>query len=253
MKKYMPQQRSIETKHHLDGQPGRDHESLILPMSIIKLSKNIRLDVDEEEIRQLAASIEQNGLINPITIRKTDEGSFEIVAGTRRYLALQKLGRKDAPVRIKNINQDQAAILKLAENLDRADLTGWEVCQAVYNLLPICGDSQTKVAELIKRDRSYVSRCVAVVDAKPDVSRVKQLSLRELFRLFAQGSNSSSRKPSGPIPGGRSVERVVAYRERRQGQAFSLRVNFDFDKTSVGDRERLLKQLKDIVKKLESR
>jgi ParB family chromosome partitioning protein len=238
----------------LHGTVQRDHESLVLPLSVIKLTRNIRVDEDEDRIKGLAASIDQNGLINPITVRKTEGGEFELVAGFRRYHALKILGRKEAAVRIKNITEDQAALLKLAENIDRSELTGWEVCKAVYGLLPMCGGSQSRVAELIKRNRSYVSRCVSVVEAKPDVSRVKHLALRELFELFAKRRDSAGeRRPSGPIPGGHAVDRVIRFNERRGGRGFTLRVHFDFDKSSAGDRERLLDHLRELIKKLESK
>lgn len=59
------------------------------------------------------------------------------------------------------------------------------------------------------------------------------------------------RKRSGPIPGGRAVDRVVRYKERRGGRAFTLRVHFDFDSSTAMDKERLITQLKSILKKLE--
>lgn len=59
------------------------------------------------------------------------------------------------------------------------------------------------------------------------------------------------RKRSGPIPGGRAVDRVIRYKERRGGRAFTLSVHFDFDKTTFGDRQRLLCELKKVLKILE--
>jgi hypothetical protein len=64
---------------------------------------------------------------------------------------------------------------------------------------------------------------------------------------------ASTRKLSGPIPGGRAVDRVIQYTERRGGQAFTLRVNFDFDKSSDGDKYRIVNELRRLLKRFEAK
>lgn len=261
MKKYTPQERNIDSRHHLDGQPGRDHQALILPLSVIKPKENIRTDVTG--IDELAESIRQHGLLQPLVVFK-DNGGFTLIAGHRRLLALQKLDMKEAPVRIQAVDENHAQVLKLVENLQREDLSGADEIIAVAKLFIICNGNQTELAHVIGKSKTYVSRCLKAFEfIKTTGVATSQLSKSVLFELAENGASvkvledsdkptvQEARKPSGPIPGGRAVERVIAYRERRQGQAFSLRVNFDFDKTTEGDRERLLKQLKDIIKKIE--
>lgn len=241
---------SRENKTPLEGQPGRDHQAMILPIGAIRLAKNDRLKV--EGIDELAASISQHGLLQPLVVRKAN-GHFELVAGHRRFLALQQLGRKEAAVRIENVTEEISNVLRLVENVFRNNLSGWETCKAVHSLLPQF-ETQTQLAEAIQKDKGYVSKCLTVVKANPEVERVQHLSLRELFNIYgSEEKRTKPRRPSGPIPGGRAVDRVIRYNERRGGRGFTLKVHFDFDKTGEGDRARLITQLRELLNKLESK
>ena len=125
--------------------PMRDDKALLFPISAIKLGKNVRDKL--ENIEELAASIRQNGLLQPLVVAKV-LGGFELVAGRRRLAALQFLGAKMAPVRITGANADQIEVLRLVENIQRDNLSGWETCKAVHSLLPQF-QTQRKLADEI--------------------------------------------------------------------------------------------------------
>ncbi|MBX2989154.1 MAG: ParB/RepB/Spo0J family partition protein [Bdellovibrionaceae bacterium] len=248
--KYMPKQQKLEQKHYLQGQPGRDHQAMILPLAAIRVLKNDRILVDG--VDELAASIAQHGLLQPLVVRKAN-GHFELIAGHRRYLALQKLGRKEASVRIENVTEEISNVLRLVENLFRNNLSGWETCKAVHSLLPQF-ETQAQLAEAIQKDKGYVSKCLAVVRAAPEVERVQHLSLRELFNIYgSEEKRSAPRAPSGPVAGGRyGAQGCLTFNERKDGKAFSLRLNVDFERTPSESRTQIIKTLENILKKLKA-
>lgn len=105
----------------------------------------------------------------------------------------------------------------------------------------------------IGKSRSYVSKCITVVKATTNVEHIQHLRLYELFQLHSRKIVDviSERKSSGPLPGGRSSgQSVLQYKERRGGKAFSLRLNYDLEKTGKNDIERIVSKLEEILKKL---
>ncbi len=248
MKKYIPTHQPLEHNHHLDEEPRRDDKAMILPLKVIHLVKNDRINI--HGIEELAVSIEQHGLLQPLVVRKAN-GHFELVAGHRRYLALQHLGRMEAAVRIEKVNEKTTDILRLIENLYRENLSGWEICKAVYELSKEF-ETQAQLAEAIQKDKSYVSKCIAVVNANPEVERVQLLSLREIFKLYGtEKRGSKERNSSGPIPGGRyGAEGSLTFRESKGGKAFSLRLNIDEDRTPPRAVEKAIDQVEQILQRL---
>jgi ParB/RepB/Spo0J family partition protein len=248
MKKYIPQPQPLEQKHHLDEEPRRDDKAMILPLSAIHMVKNDRVNIDG--IESLAASIDQHGLLQPLVVRKAS-GRFELVAGHRRYLALKHLGRPEAAVRIENTDEKTTDVLRLIENIYRENLSGWETCLAIHSLSAQF-DSQKQVADAIQKDKSYVSKCIAVVKANPEVERVQLLSLREIFKLYGtEGQHEKSRKVSGPIPGGRyGAEGCLTYRENKNGNTFSLRLNIDAERTPPGAVDKAILQVEEVLVRL---
>src|ERR1035437_866402 len=134
MKKYVPQQRKLEEKHHLEGQPGRDHAALIIPINAIKLGANVRADLGDLE--ELTASVMEHGVLQPVILAKV-AGGLELVAGYRRLEAAKRAGLAEVPARIVNATEDQIAVLRMVENLIRENLTGLEQIRAVAALVPI--------------------------------------------------------------------------------------------------------------------
>ena len=81
-----------------------------------------RTQFKKEEIEELAASIEKDGLLQPILVRQIADGTYQIIAGERRWQASKAAGLKKVPVRIKEVDDDQALELALIENIQRSDL-----------------------------------------------------------------------------------------------------------------------------------
>ncbi len=128
-----------------------------LPINKISPAKvQPRQEVNQEELKELAQSIKEKGFIQPIVVRKNKEGGFEIVAGERRYLASKSLGLKEIPTIIKDVNDKDAFILAIVENLQRKDLNPIEEAQALSRLIAEFSFSLAQVAQFVSKDKTTV-------------------------------------------------------------------------------------------------
>lgn len=111
---------------------------------------------DEEKIEELAKSIEENGLLQPINVRKID-GRFEIIAGERRYRACKKLGLKDIPCIIHQMKDQDVDVLAIIENIQRENLSVIEEAKAYQTLLFTYGYTQTELASRVGKKQATVA------------------------------------------------------------------------------------------------
>jgi len=100
---------------------------------------------EEQAIAGLAASIEENGLLQPVSVRRTQDG-YELIAGERRTMAFRLLGRETIPAIVAEVDDGQSAALALIENLQRSDLDFLEEATALRELLKMRGCSQKELA-----------------------------------------------------------------------------------------------------------
>jgi len=103
----------------------------------------------------LIESIKEQGIINPLTVRKDKTGKYEIIAGRRRFESAKALNLKEIPIIVKDVDDIEAKVISLRENWDRGNLTIKEEGQAFRDLLEKLG-SIPKVADYVKRTREYV-------------------------------------------------------------------------------------------------
>lgn len=250
----------------IEAAVSRDVHAMVLPLTAIKLPMNIRSALDTDGIQELSNSITQHGLLSPLLVSKV-EGAFKLIDGHRRYAALQALGKTEASVRILNVTEDEAAVLSLVSNIIRETLAPADEVKAVAKLLPIVNANQSELARMLGKSNSYVNRCVRaakLLEEHPSCATSHSLTKSILFEaadskdpamLESLASNKAptvreARARSGPLPGGRAIATPIQYRERRGGKAFNLRLSWDSEKTPSADRERMITQLQDIIKKL---
>jgi ParB family chromosome partitioning protein len=112
---------------------------------------------DEEELEELAASIQEVGLLQPPLVRQKEEGRYELIAGERRLRACQLAGLKVIPVWVRCAAEEAAARASLIENLQRVDLNAIEVAKALKRLGEEFGMTQHEVAQSVGKKRSTVS------------------------------------------------------------------------------------------------
>jgi len=117
-----------------------------------------REEFNEDKINELADSIKENGILQPIILRKVGaEGGFEIIAGERRFRASKKAGLKEIPAIIKKLNNHQALELAIVENVQRSDLTVVEEAKSYKKLMKEFSYSQEEVAKKVGKSRSHVA------------------------------------------------------------------------------------------------
>ena len=111
----------------------------------------------EEELRALSESIEANGLLQPITLMKEEDGSYRIIAGERRYRACKMLGMNAVPSIICTVTDEDAAALALIENIQRSDLNCFEEANAIDNLIDKLDLTQEQAAKKLGKSQSAVA------------------------------------------------------------------------------------------------
>ena len=127
-----------------------------------------RTHFDEAELKDLAASIEASGLLQPVVVRPK-AGSYELIAGERRWRAVQKLGWEKIPALIREADDRTALTLALIENLQRDDLSPIEEARSYQRLMDEFQVSQAEVARVVGRDRSTVANALRLFKLPEEV------------------------------------------------------------------------------------
>lgn len=127
-----------------------------------------RRDFDEEALAELAQSIKQHGVIQPVVVRKTLDG-YELVAGERRWRASQLAGLKQVPAVVREYTDAEMMEIALVENLQRRDLNVIEEAIAFRRLMEEFGLTQEEVSQRIGRSRSMIANIVRLLNLEPAV------------------------------------------------------------------------------------
>lgn len=200
----------------------------VLPMSRLKAGKyQPRTRMDEGALNELAQSIKEQGIMQPILVRlaenKKGEKTYEIIAGERRFRAAQIAGLQEMPVVVKEVDDKTAAIMALIENMQREDLNPLEEAQGIHRLINDFDFTHEQAASAVGRSRSAVTnllrllnltrpvqtmlvagdidmghaRALLAVDGAAQIALAtrivaKRMSVREAERLVAQELNNKN-------------------------------------------------------------
>lgn len=134
-----------------------------------------RTQFDEEALRELADSISQLGVIQPITVKRTDAGKYIIISGERRWRASQMAGITTLPAYIREVDDENLHAMALVENIQRQDLNAIEIALGMQRLIDECGLTQEAMAERVGKKRSTVSNYMRLLTLPAEV----QLALKE--------------------------------------------------------------------------
>ena len=144
----------------------------VLPLSDIEPNKGQpRKNFDEEALEELADSIKQNGVLQPILVRKKGN-KYEIVAGERRYQASKRAGLTEIPVVIRDISDDEVFKLALIENLQRTDLDPIEEAQGFKTLLTQSGMTQAELGKALSKSRPAIANALRLLDLPEEVQEM---------------------------------------------------------------------------------
>lgn len=127
-----------------------------------------RHEIDEPSLEELAASIQASGLLQPIVVR-ANHGSYQLIAGERRWRAVQRLGWSKIPAVVKDVDDRTLLTLALIENLQRDQLSAVEEAGSYQRLIDEFGVSQAEVARLVGRDRSTVANALRLLKLPEEV------------------------------------------------------------------------------------
>jgi ParB family chromosome partitioning protein len=141
-----------------------------IPLNMVRPNPNQpRKNFDEKSLGDLALSIEKDGLLQPILVRKAGANTFEIIAGERRFRAAHKAGLKEIPSIIKEFDEKQAFEIALIENIQRENLNPVEEAAGYQRLISEHGYTQQEVAELVHKSRPYIANIVRILALPKDV------------------------------------------------------------------------------------
>jgi ParB family transcriptional regulator, chromosome partitioning protein len=124
---------------------------------------NPRKHFAEEELENLAKSLRDKGLLQPLVVRPRADGSFEIVAGERRWRASQRAGLHDIPVLIRELDDRETLEIALIENVQRSDLNALEEARAYRQLLEQYSYTQQQLADAIGKSRSHIANTMRLM------------------------------------------------------------------------------------------
>ena len=222
----------------VDLTPTENRGQATLPLALLQPGRyQPRTRMDEAALQDLAASIRQHGVMQPIVVRPVGGERYEIIAGERRFRAARLANLQDVPVIVRDVSDQNALAMALIENIQREDLNPLEEAQAIRKLLDEFGYTHEQASEAIGRSRSATSNLLRLLNLAPPVQTMllasdiemgharallaldraqqiltanrvveKRLSVRETEKLVAQTQAelsqgaSTSGAPSAPKP-----------------------------------------------------
>lgn len=141
-----------------------------LPVDLIQRGRyQPRRDMDPAALQELADSIRQQGVMQPVVVRSIEEGRYELVAGERRWRATQMAGLDSIPAIVRNVSDEAAIAMGLIENIQRENLNPIEEAFALQRLQDEFGLTQAQVADAVGKSRSTITNLLRLIGLTEDV------------------------------------------------------------------------------------
>lgn len=131
-----------------------------------------RISFKKEDLEELAESIRKNGLLQPILVRSMPDGTYQIIAGERRWQACKQLRMAKVPVIIREAGDDEAIILALIENIQRSDLNPIEEAYGYRRMMERGKMTQAEVAQAVSKGRSTIANALRLLELPEDAQRL---------------------------------------------------------------------------------
>lgn len=192
--------------------------SLSLPISQVEsYSGQPRKHFDEESLQELADSITEHGIIQPLTVRKLSSGYYQIIAGERRWRAARLAGLQEVPVIVMEADDRKAAELAMIENLQREDLNPIEEAAGFQSLMETYHMTQEEAASRVGKSRSAVANALRLLSLTPPVAKLVEegkLSAGHARALLPLSPALQENAAGAVISGGLSVRQTEALAKR---------------------------------------
>ncbi|HEX9023753.1 MAG TPA: ParB/RepB/Spo0J family partition protein [Geobacteraceae bacterium] len=215
------------------------------PIEEIRPSKSQpRKTFSNEKLEELAASIREKGIIQPLVVRRKVD-HYELIAGERRWRAAQRAGLREVPVVIQDVSDDTAVELALIENIQREDLNAVEEAEAYQALLEKFALSQEELARRVGKERSTVANSLRLLKLPAEIKRdivEERLTMGHARALLALDSQELLKKGRDEV-----IRRHLSVRET-ENLVKRLKAN-----RSPKPKKRLDPQLVDLVEQLKRR
>ena len=192
--------------------------SLSLPISQVETcSSQPRKRFDDESLQELADSISQHGIIQPLTVRKLSSGYYQIIAGERRWRAARLAGLQEVPVIVIEADDRKAAELAMIENLQREDLNPMEEAAGFQSLIESYHMTQEGAAQRVGKSRSAVTNALRLLGLTPSVRKLVEegkLSAGHARALVPLSPSLQESAANAIVSGGLSVRQTEALVKR---------------------------------------
>ena len=164
---------------------------------------------DEEKLEDLAASIQEHGLIQPVVLRSVGAG-YEIVAGERRWRAARKAGVRNIPCIVRELSDEENMLLAIIENMQREDLNPIEEAEGINQMIETYGLTQDQVSKSVGKSRPYITNCLRL------------LKLPEAIQSFVSEGQLSAGHARAIVSAG-NKEKQIALAEKAVKEGLSVR------------------------------
>ena len=192
--------------------------SLSLPISQVETcSSQPRKRFDDESLQELADSISQHGIIQPLTVRKLSSGYYQIIAGERRWRAARLAGLQEVPVIVIEADDRKAAELAMIENLQREDLNPMEEAAGFQSLIESYHMTQEEAAQRVGKSRSAVTNALRLLGLTSSVRKLVEegkLSAGHARALVPLPPSLQESAANAIVSGGLSVRQTEALVKR---------------------------------------
>jgi len=177
---------------------------LLAPGDILPNPSQPRRQFDPKELESLAASIRENGILQPLTVRRRPQGGYELIAGERRLRASKLAGLGQVPCLLAEVSEERSALLALVENIQRQDLGFFEEAEAIQRLMDNNGLSQEQMAKTLGKAASTLSNKLRLLKLSPPMR--DQIALAGLTERHAR----ALLRADDPVTRQQILETVVA-------------------------------------------
>jgi ParB family transcriptional regulator, chromosome partitioning protein len=215
---------SPETTHRSTGVK-------VIPLDRIESNpEQPRLAFDEATLEELAASIREHGVLQPILVRPIGENHFQLIAGERRWRASKIAGMASIPALVEDIDDDTALEISIIENLQREDISPLDEAAMYDRMIKDHGYSIRRLADKLGKDKGYLENRLRLADAPPEVRELVSLrkdTLSHAYELMKVSDPRKRKKLADQVA--RNELSLVKLRERIEGRPSRQAVDTDLE------------------------
>ncbi|MCE7785453.1 ParB/RepB/Spo0J family partition protein [Staphylococcus xylosus] len=253
MKKPFSKLFGLKNKDDIVGYIEEDHNNVesIHTERIVPNRYQPRQVFEPNKIKELAESIEEHGLLQPIVVRPIEEDMFEIIAGERRFRALQTLNKTHADVIIRYLDDEETAVVALIENIQRENLSVIEEAEAYKKLLDIGDTTQSELAKSVGKSQSFIANKLRLLKLDPKVIgrlRESKITERHARAMLSLSEEDQVDLVETVISQKLNVKQTEARVKQKLGPEKVKARRFEFEKDLTDAREAVGQSLESIEK-----